>query len=38
MGKSIFVLQWQNDRHLLVLPRLMRESPIEYPFKPWSKR
>jgi len=38
MGKSIYVLQWQNGRRLLVLPRLMRESPIEYPFKPWSER
>jgi branched-chain amino acid transport system substrate-binding protein len=38
VGKSIFVLQWQNGRRLLVLPKLMRESPIEYPFKPWSER
>lgn len=38
VGKSIYVLQWQNGRRLLVLPKLMRESPIEYPFKPWSER
>ena len=38
MGKSIYVLQWQNGYRLLVLPKLMRESPIEYPFKPWSER
>ncbi len=38
MGKSIFVLQWQNGYRLLVLPKLMRESPIQYPFKPWSER
>jgi branched-chain amino acid transport system substrate-binding protein len=38
VAKSIYVLQWQNGRRLLVLPKLMRESPIEYPFKPWSER
>jgi len=38
MGKSIYVLQWQNGYRLLVLPKLMRESPIQYPFKPWSER
>jgi len=38
VGKSIFVLQWQNDYRLLVLPELMRESPIQYPFTPWSER
>ncbi|MFQ5643975.1 MAG: amino acid ABC transporter substrate-binding protein [Thiogranum sp.] len=38
VGKSIYVLQWQNGYRLLVLPRLMRESPIQYPFKPWSER
>ncbi|HED18460.1 MAG TPA: hypothetical protein ENI74_03040 [Gammaproteobacteria bacterium] len=38
MGKSIYVLQWQKGYRLLVLPRLMRESPIQYPFKPWSER
>jgi branched-chain amino acid transport system substrate-binding protein len=38
VGKSIYVLQWQNGRRLLVLPKPMRESPIEYPFKPWSER
>ncbi|HHH44783.1 MAG TPA: hypothetical protein ENK49_11650 [Gammaproteobacteria bacterium] len=38
VGKSIFVLQWQNGYRLLVLPRLMRETPIQYPFRPWSER
>jgi len=38
VGKSIFVLQWQNGYRLLVLPELMQESPIQYPFKPWSER
>ncbi len=38
MAKSIYVLQWQKGYRLLVLPKLMRESPIEYPFKPWSER
>ncbi len=38
IGKSVYVLQWQNGYRLLVLPRLMRESPIQYPFKPWSER
>jgi branched-chain amino acid transport system substrate-binding protein len=38
VGKSTFVLQWQNGRRLLVLPRELRDSPIQYPFKPWSER
>jgi len=38
VGKSIFVLQWQNGKRLLVLPEHLRESPIQYPFKPWSER
>lgn len=38
VAKSIYVLQWQNGYRLLVLPKPMRNSPIQYPFKPWSER
>lgn len=38
VGKSIFVMQWQDGHRLLVLPRELRDSPIQYPFKPWSER
>jgi branched-chain amino acid transport system substrate-binding protein len=38
LGKSIYVMQWQDGRRLLVLPRKLRDSPVQYPFKPWSER
>jgi branched-chain amino acid transport system substrate-binding protein len=38
VGKQIFVMQWQNGYRLLVLPRQLRDSPIVYPFQPWSER
>jgi branched-chain amino acid transport system substrate-binding protein len=37
-AKRTFVMQWQNGRRLLVLPRQLRENPIIYPLKPWSER
>ena len=38
LAKKTFVMQWQNGKRLLVLPRQLRDSPIIYPLKPWSER
>jgi hypothetical protein len=31
-------MQWQHGERRLVLPKQLRDSPIVYPFKPWSER
>jgi len=36
--KETFVMQWQDGRRLLVLPRQLRDSQIIYPLKLWSER
>jgi branched-chain amino acid transport system substrate-binding protein len=38
LAKSTYVMQWQNGFRLLVLPREIRDAPVEYPFIPWSER
>jgi branched-chain amino acid transport system substrate-binding protein len=38
LAKDTYVMQWQHGERRLVLPRELRDSPIEYPFKPWSER
>ncbi|MGD2074528.1 MAG: amino acid ABC transporter substrate-binding protein [Gammaproteobacteria bacterium] len=38
VAKYIYVMQWRDGRRRLVLPKDLREYPIEYPFKPWSER
>jgi branched-chain amino acid transport system substrate-binding protein len=37
-AKTIFLMQWQNGRRLLVSPPEIREAEIIYPFKAWSER
>lgn len=38
LGKSIYVMQWQDGERRLVLPKNIREGVIYFPFKPWSER
>jgi branched-chain amino acid transport system substrate-binding protein len=38
LGKQTYVMQWQHGERRLVLPKQLRDSPIEYPFKPWDER
>ncbi len=38
LDKKTYVMQWQRGERRLVLPKELRDSPIEYPFKPWSQR
>ena len=38
LDKKTYVMQWQQGERRLVLPKELRDSPIEYPFKPWSER
>ena len=38
VAKSVYVMQWLDGRRRLVLPKDLREYPIQYPFKPWSER
>ena len=38
IAKSTYVMQVQNGQRLLVLPKSLQESRVEYPFKPWSER
>jgi branched-chain amino acid transport system substrate-binding protein len=38
LAKETYVMQWQHGDRRLVLPRELRDSPIEYPFKPWTER
>jgi len=37
-GKQIFLIQWQDGRRRLILPENLAESPVDYPFEPWSAR
>jgi branched-chain amino acid transport system substrate-binding protein len=37
-GKEIYVMQWLEGERRLVLPKRLRERPINYPFTPWSDR
>jgi branched-chain amino acid transport system substrate-binding protein len=38
LDKKTYIMQWQQGKRRLVLPRNLRDSPIEFPFKPWSAR
>ena len=38
LDKVTYVMQWQHGERRLVLPKKLRDSPIVYPFKPWSER
>ena len=38
IAKSVYVMQWLDGQRRLVLPKDLRERPIQYPFKPWSER
>jgi branched-chain amino acid transport system substrate-binding protein len=38
LDKDTYVMQWQHGERRLVLPKELRDSPIEYPFKPWDER
>jgi len=38
LAKRTYVMQWQDGRRLLVLPRELRDNPIIYPLKPWLER
>jgi branched-chain amino acid transport system substrate-binding protein len=38
LAKQTYVMQWQDGRRMLVLPKQLRESDIVYPLKPWSER
>jgi branched-chain amino acid transport system substrate-binding protein len=38
LDKKTYVMQWQQGERRLVLPKELRDSPIQYPFKPWSER
>ncbi len=38
VAKSIYVMQWLDGQRRLVVPKDLRERPIQYPFKPWSER
>jgi len=38
IAKYTYVMQVQNGYRLLVLPKSLQESKVEYPFKPWSER
>jgi branched-chain amino acid transport system substrate-binding protein len=37
-AKEIYVMQWLDGRRRLVLPKNLREYPIQFPFQPWSER
>jgi branched-chain amino acid transport system substrate-binding protein len=37
-AKRTTVMQWQDGFRLLVLPETNADSPVEFPFKPWSDR
>ena len=37
-AKRTFVLQWQNTFRLLVFPEDIQDSPVQFPFVPWSER
>ena len=38
LAKDTYIMQWQRGERRLVLPKELRDSPIEYPFKPWAER
>lgn len=38
LAKDTYVMQWQRGERRLVLPKELRDSPIEYPFKAWDER
>ncbi len=38
IGKSTYVMQVQTGWRLLVLPKELQDSKVEYPFTPWSER
>jgi ABC-type branched-subunit amino acid transport system substrate-binding protein len=38
LDKKTYAMQWQRGERRLVLPKDLRDNPIEYPFKPWSER
>jgi len=38
LDKETLVMQWQDGRRVLVLPKEVREAAVEYPFTPWSER
>jgi len=38
IAKYTYVMQVQKGNRLLVLPKSLQESKVEYPFKPWSER
>jgi len=38
LDKTTYVMQWQRGERRLVLPKDLRDSPIVYPFQPWSGR
>jgi branched-chain amino acid transport system substrate-binding protein len=38
IAKRTYVMQWQGGYRLLVLPKDYADSPVQYPFRPWSER
>lgn len=38
IAKSTYVMQIQNGWRLLVLPKELQDTEVEYPFTPWSER
>lgn len=38
VAKKTYVLQWQGGYRLLVLPEDLKDSPVRFPFVPWSER
>ncbi len=38
IAKRTYVMQWQGGYRLLVLPEEYADSPVSYPFRPWSER
>lgn len=38
VAKKAYVMQWQDGYRLLVLPDEVRDTPVRFPFRPWSER
>ncbi len=38
VAKRAYVLQWQDDNRLLVLPEEVRDAAVRFPLPPWSGR
>ena len=38
LAKKTYVLQWQGGYRLLVLPEDVNDTPVQFPFVPWSQR